>query len=50
MTRLLFHVSGYDPIILGAASMVLAICGIGASFIPAIRAASVDAVRALRSE
>ena len=50
MTSLLFHVSGYDPVILAAASAVLAICASGAAFIPAIRAASVDPVRALRTE
>ena len=50
MTRLLFHVSGYDPLILAAASMVLAICAAAAAFIPALRAASLDPVRALRTE
>jgi ABC-type antimicrobial peptide transport system permease subunit len=50
MTSLLFHVRGYDPVILVAASIVLAICATAAAFIPAIRAASVDPVRALRTE
>jgi macrolide transport system ATP-binding/permease protein len=50
MTSLLFHVAGYDPLILAAASMVLAICAAVAAFIAAIRAASVDPVRALRTE
>ncbi len=50
MTSLLFHVSGNDPVILAAASTVLAICAVGAALIPATRAASVDPVRALRSE
>jgi ABC-type antimicrobial peptide transport system permease subunit len=50
MNKLLFHVSGYDPVILAVASTVLAICAAGAAFIPAIRAASVDPVRALRTE
>jgi predicted permease len=50
MTRLLFHVRGYDPVILAAASIVLAICAVTASFIPALRAASLDPVRALRTE
>ena len=50
MARLLFHVSGYDPVILAAASTVLAICAAAAAFIPAMRAASIDPVRALRTE
>ena len=50
MNSLLFHVSGFDPVILAAASTVLAICAAGAAFIPAMRAASVDPVRALRTE
>jgi ABC-type antimicrobial peptide transport system permease subunit len=50
MTSLLFHISGYDPAILAAASTVLAICAAAAAFIPALRAASVDPVRALRTE
>jgi macrolide transport system ATP-binding/permease protein len=33
MTSLLFHVSGYDPLILGGASTVLAICATGAAFV-----------------
>jgi ABC-type antimicrobial peptide transport system permease subunit len=50
MTSLLFHVSGYDPLILAAASLVLTICAAAAAFIPAVRAASLDPVRALRTE
>jgi ABC-type lipoprotein release transport system permease subunit len=50
MNSLLFHVSGFDPVILAAASTVLAICAAGAAFIPAMRAASVDPVRALRTD
>lgn len=50
ITSLLFHVTGYDPILLAAASTVLAICAIAAALIPALRAASLDPVRALRTE
>jgi len=50
MTSLLFHIRGNDPILLGAAAAVLAICAGAAAFIPAIRAASIDPVRALRAE
>ncbi len=49
-TRLLFHVSGYDPLTLAEASTVLAICATAAAFIPALRAATLDPVRALRTE
>jgi macrolide transport system ATP-binding/permease protein len=49
-TSLLFHVTGNDPLILAAASTVLAICATAAAFIPALRAASLDPVRALRTE
>jgi macrolide transport system ATP-binding/permease protein len=49
-TSLLYHVIGYDPIILAAAAGVLAICAISAAFIPALRAASIEPTRALRTE
>ena len=50
MTGILFHLSGYDPLLLAAASMVLAICAAAAALLPALRAASLDPVRALRTE
>ena len=50
MTSILFHVSGYDPLALAGATILLALCAAVAAFVPALRAASLDPVRALRSE
>jgi predicted permease len=50
MTSLLFHVSGSDPLALAGASAVLTACAAVASLVPAMRAASLDPVRALRTE
>ncbi len=50
MTTLLFHISAYNPLILAAASIVLAVCAATAALVPALRAASLDPVRALRTE
>jgi ABC-type antimicrobial peptide transport system permease subunit len=43
-----YGVKTYDPVILGAAALVLGACAAVAGFIPAARASSVDPVRALR--
>lgn len=50
MASLLFHVSGSAPWALAGASAVLALCAAVAALLPALRAASVDPVRALRTE
>jgi predicted permease len=50
MTSLLYGVSGYDPLALLGATLVLGLCAAIAGFIPARRAASVDPMRALRTE
>ena len=50
MARFLFHVSSYDLAMLGAAAMVLAIGAVIAAILPAVRAASLDPVRALRTD
>jgi ABC-type antimicrobial peptide transport system permease subunit len=50
MTSLLFEVSGYDPLALLGAILLLAICAIVAGFIPARRAASIDPMQALRAD
>jgi predicted permease len=47
---LLFEVSPYNPAIVAAAISVLAAVGIAACLLPARRAATVDPMRALRSE
>jgi predicted permease len=50
MSSLLYRVSGYDPRALAGALLVLAACAGLAAFIPALRAASIDPMRALRTE
>ena len=50
MSRILFHISANDPLVLAGAAAVLAVCAAVAALIPAFRAASVDPIRALRTE
>jgi len=50
LRTLLFEVSPIDPLVLGAASALLIAVAAAASALPAIRAARVDPVEALRSE
>jgi ABC-type antimicrobial peptide transport system permease subunit len=50
MTGLLYEVSPGDPYIFAAASAVLLLTGLAASLGPALRAASVQPVIALRRE
>ena len=47
---LLFHVQPWDPVIFGVAMGVLAGTGLLASYVPALRAASIDPLRALRHD
>jgi predicted permease len=46
----LYQVRGWDPLVLGGSVMALAVCALFASIIPAQRAASIDPVKALRTE
>jgi predicted permease len=46
----LYHVKGWDPLVLAASILTLAVCAFIASIIPAQRAASIDPVKALRTE
>jgi predicted permease len=46
----LFGVKGHDPLALGLAAVMLAICAMVAGLIPARRAASIDPMQALRTE
>jgi ABC-type antimicrobial peptide transport system permease subunit len=50
MKSLLYGVASYDPWALAGAPLVLVFCATAASFIPARRAASIEPVRALRTE
>ncbi len=50
MSRLLYQVSEFDPLALLGTTIVLGICATVAGFIPARRAASIDPIRAVRSE
>jgi predicted permease len=46
----LYQVRGWDPLVLGGSVVALAVCALFASIIPAQRAASIDPVKALRTE
>ncbi len=48
LTGLLFDIVPYDPIILGVVALILGSVGLGASWVPALRASSVEPVEALR--
>jgi putative ABC transport system permease protein len=48
--RFLFDISPADPVTLGTASLVILLVALMASWIPALRAARVDAATALRAE
>jgi macrolide transport system ATP-binding/permease protein len=50
MTSLLYKVGGYDPAAFLAATGALAACGTVAGLIPARRAASIDPIKALRTD
>ncbi len=50
MKSLLYGIGTYDPLALGGAVLVLALCAAVAGFIPARRAASIEPMQALRIE
>ncbi|HUQ89275.1 MAG TPA: ABC transporter permease, partial [Vicinamibacterales bacterium] len=47
---LLFEMEGYDPMVLTAATIALALVALGAGFLPALRASKTDPMTALRYE
>jgi ABC-type antimicrobial peptide transport system permease subunit len=50
MASQLYGVSSYDPVALAGATVVLALCAAVAGLLPARRAASIDPMKALRTE
>jgi ABC-type antimicrobial peptide transport system permease subunit len=50
MASQLYGVTGYDPLALVGATLVLGLCATAAGFIPARRAASIEPMQALRTE
>ncbi len=50
MTSLLFEVSPVDPLTYGAVALALAAATVLASYVPAVRATSIDPAQALRAE
>ncbi len=47
---LLFEMKGYDPLVIGASTVALALVALVAGFIPALRASKIDPMNALRYE
>jgi putative ABC transport system permease protein len=50
MQTLLFHTTAYDPLVFGSVVFVLAVIGLLAALLPALRATKADPVAALRTE
>jgi ABC-type antimicrobial peptide transport system permease subunit len=47
---LLFGVATRDPVTLAAVALIMAVVGLTATWVPAVRASSIQPVEALRSE
>ena len=50
LTRLLFGVPPLDPVTFGGATVLFAVIGLAACYVPARRATRIDATEALRHE
>ena len=46
----LFGVGEHDPSVVGMVSVLLLVCGLMAALLPALRAATIDPMQALRTE
>jgi ABC-type antimicrobial peptide transport system permease subunit len=50
MQTLLFGVSPFDPLVLASAALAILLLAVTASALPALRAATIDPMQALRGE